>query len=227
MSNVEAAIETAPLTPTEKRKLTNLGYLATHQAKLHPELAREYITTKRFRPGSAAFNKQQPPELRVNPSQTDEGIEKANKTKAQPSGVKVLIDEFTNACIRGENPMDAVLIDAEAAHPGMRFRLINPDLPQAAGPQFQPAYEEAPDGTRRQIEVAGLKLGFMPETVYNEFYRKPNLERSAQLMGQIKKEDPDTTVDRSEAALVPMEGQGLHIERSSDETLMRLAGVSA
>ncbi len=201
-------LDTAPLSPAEKRRLTMLGYQPTHTAKLHPDLAREYISTQRYRPGSAAFNKRQPPSLQVPDSQTDEGIEKANKGKTPPSGVKIQIDEFTNQCVRGDNPLDAVLLAAEAAHPGMRFRLINENLPPTGGPQFQPAYDEH----RKQIEVAGLKLGFMPEAVYDEFYRKPNHKRSEQMMGAVAKKDSDVALKGEDAALAPTEGKGLTTE---------------
>ncbi len=203
-----AAVE--PLSQSEKMRLGQLGYKASHTQKLHPELAREYLATKRYRPGSAAFNQQQPKELRVPDSMTDDAIELKNARLPAPSGIKILIDEFTNACVRGDNPLDAVLLEAEAAHPGMRFRLINENLPPTAGPQFQPAYDE----NRKQIEVGGLKLGFMPETVYDEFYRKPNLKRSEQMTGAISrgKEDTDVSLKKEDAALVPTEGKGLHTE---------------
>jgi hypothetical protein len=213
--------EPTPLTRSEKMRLGALGYKASHTTKLHPDLAREYITSKRYRPGSAAFNKQQPKELRVPDSMTDEAIEAKNKTLPKPSGVRIQIDEFTNQCVRGDNPLDAVLLEAEASHPGMRFRLINENLPPTSGPQFQPAYDE----NRKQIEVAGLKLGFMPETVYDEFYRKPNQKRSEQMMGAVTrgKEDHDVAIQGPDGMLAPIEGKGLQTEPTSNERLRMLA----
>ncbi len=153
---------------------------------------------------------------------SDEAIEE-RKTKSKvpqaTPGVAVALDEFTNNCLAGDDPLDAILIAHQERFPGNVFRLINSDLPAVAGPQFV----QVRDADGKAITAGGLNLGYLPEEVYDKAYRQPNLDRAARMVGQVKDPKPiseresggDVSLSPADARLAPMEGGGLKIERSA------------
>lgn len=202
--------EVAPLTPQESKKLNFLGYGKDHIAELAPERAREIIFSKSYRPGSKAFNNAQPASMRVPDSATDEAIAARNESRRASSGIDILVDEYTQRCVAGDSPLDATLLECQEVFPNDVIRLINPDLPPVAGPQFQPIKRK--DGT--QVEVGGMFAARLPKDLYEEAYRKPNLERSHQMTGQVtrNKEDADVQLAPEDMRYAPTEGKGLRTE---------------
>lgn len=207
---------TSPLEKSELSRLHRLAYKNEHIQELSLTEARLILRDKKYRPGSAAFLKNQ-----VNPltgtkgvegiagAFSDEEIEKRNKGKAEPSNIFVQTDEYTQRSYRGDNPLDAVLLQYSEANPGRRYRLENPKLDPAAGPGWQPVYENG-----KRVEVAGMVLGWMPEDVYDESYRKPNALRSQQMTGEVSnnpREDQDVSLKGEDARMAKVEGKGLHV----------------
>jgi hypothetical protein len=204
----------APLNKGEVLHLSRLGWKTDDVRPMPVSQARSLITNRTYKPGSAAYIKNQekllqkaglskPDISRIS----DEGIAARNATKDEPSGIDVRLDEYTQRTIRGDNPIDAALIELENAMPGMRIRAINPDLPPSAGPMWQQCYDKKGNA----IQVAGLNLSFMPETVYDEHYRKPNYERSRQMTGAISSnaEDAGLALKPEDRKLAPV-AQTIH-----------------
>lgn len=189
-----------PLDKGELSRLYMLGYKKADIQAVPVETARSFIKEDKPKPGTRAWNKKNGNAL---PDRyTDEAIEERNATKAEPSGVYVIQDEFTNRCIKGDDPIDATLNAYADANPGMRIRLVNPDLPPTAGPQFQPI-----SGAER---IGGLVPSFMPEEIYQEAFVKPNLRRSKQMMGEFERPKPDPQSEADQYA--PIEGRGFSIQ---------------
>jgi hypothetical protein len=203
--------EVAPLTAPESKKLNLLGYGKDHIAQLSPDRARAIIANKSLRPGSRAYNNAQPAALRVSDSQTDEAIKERNTGKPAPSGIDILVDEYTQKCVKGDSPLDAVLNELQEAFPDDVVRLINPDLPPVAGPALQIVHRQ--NGER--VEVGGLVGARIPRDIYEEAYVKPNNLRSRQMTGEVsnnQREDGDVRLSGEDARLAPTEGKGLHTE---------------
>ncbi len=206
-----AAEANTPLTLNESRGLNLLGWGKEHIAELTPERGREILAAKTLRPGSNAYLKKAinpltgKPGIPLDSRFSDEAVSERAKSRPKPSGVVVELDEYTQKAIRGESAIDAVLLDLEERFPGQRFRAINPDLPPVAGPQFQPVY----DDQGKEVTVADLKVGFMPESVYDEAYRKPNLERSRAMTGRIQSspEDADLALKPQDRQYAPIAGR--------------------
>ncbi len=229
-TNPNEAIQSADnekpiITKRLRSRLWSLGYSNDHIDRMGAERALEVIAAKERRPGSKAAIKKLKKVMtkaglpEVPGVVADEVIqERAAKTIQATPGVAVALDEFTNNCLKGDDPLDAIIIAHQERFPGVRFRNINPDLPAVAGPQFQPVHDEK----GKAIITGGMPLGFMPEDVYQESYVKPNLERAARMAGKIK--DPkamsegekggDLSLRPELARLVPVQGEGLHLERS-------------
>lgn len=97
--------------------------------------------------------------------------------------VDVRLDEYTQRCIAGDDPLDAEILEVQQIYQNDVVRLVNPDLPPAAGPQFQQVYTK--DGKARG--AAGLMTQRIPKEIYDEAFRKPNLKRSRELTGALDK----------------------------------------
>jgi hypothetical protein len=202
-------------TPADRKKLKALGYAPKHLEGMSREVGKDIIAAQAYRPGSRAYNKAHGSPL--PDKYTDEGIEATNRSRDEESDVYVVRDEYTQKCLRGEDPINQLLLEYEAANPGKRFRLINPDLPGVAGPQFQPVYDKKGE----RVALADLQLGWMPDEVYVEEYQKPNLKRSRQMAGQIKLDG----MDNSQAAkkYAPTEGDRMQARQSSPEVFAKNA----
>jgi hypothetical protein len=78
-----------------------------------------------------------------------------------------------------QDPLSAMLEKFAEANPEKRFRWINPDLVTLPGDlKFQAVLDPE---TGEPIVYAGLILSWMPEDLYDETYRKPNMRRSQAL----------------------------------------------
>lgn len=214
LSNNQTATGAEPLSKSENNRLYALGYKNEHIAELSPESARAIIAGKTPRPGSKAALKANAEVMRKaglpDPGVrfSDEEIEKRNVGRAEPSGVVVTLDAYSQEVLAGRDPIDAKLLDLERRFPGNRFRGINPNLPTVAGPQFQQVY----DDKGQAVKVGDLMVGFMPEEIYDQAYRQPNLERSRQMSGQIPKNVDQVREDPNHP--VPVTGRGMTAERS-------------
>lgn len=150
----------------------------------------------------------------VPASITDERIqERQAGRKVAVTGVR--LDEYEMKLVSGEYPIDSVCMEVESAMPGMHVRAINPNLPVVPGPAFQQAYYD--DG--RPIEVADLKVMFMPEKEYQNHYVKANIARSRLMNGEIDKEggasdDLNDAMDPSNPYYAPAFGEGLQMGKS-------------
>jgi hypothetical protein len=196
-----------------------LGYRNEHIDALSVEQARQAIATKAYRPGSDAYLKHAPNPLTGTPGIpevarfSDEEVEKRNASRHESSGVVVTLDEYTQKCLEGKDPIDATLLDLQKRFPGNRFRAINPILPTVAGPQFQQVY----DDRGQAVKVGDLMVGFMPEEVYDRAYRRPNLERSQMMAGQYTRNPADPQegpLKPADERLVPLEGEGLQVQKN-------------
>ncbi len=211
---VEEAATVEPLSKSETSKLNFLGYKKADIAELTFEQARAIIANKAYRPGSAAHAKHAINPMTGTPGIpeiarfTDEAIEERNASRDTGVSAFVIADEFTHQCIRGEDPLDACLNAYAQANPGMRIRLINPDLPPTAGSQFQPISGAKP--------VGGLIPSFMPEAIYQEEFVNPNLKRSQTMAGENPREPGAVleSVGPEGAHLLPLEGKGLQIQQN-------------
>ena len=212
------------ITAEAKKRLYKLGYQDIHIARMSLTERTAILTNSTPRPGSEAAIKANSKlmEQAGLPSPgterfSDEAIEARNAKRPESSGVRVITDEFTQACVRGEDPIDHMLIEWQEANPGKRFRLINPDLPMAPGPQFQPVYDK--DG--KAVTQSGLTLGWMPEATYDREYRQPNLKRAKLMMGQIREtratdeREEDLSLKPEDAAMVPLEKESITMRNSA------------
>lgn len=213
------------VTRKDRLRLHRLGYTDDHIDRLDADRRVEILASSTPRAGSnAAISKENKRLAKAGipaaPASISDEVteEKKGKIQATP-GVAVTLDEFTNECLRGENPLDALILAHEEKFPGKVFRLVNPDLPQVAGPQMQQVY----DADRKAIGAGGLMLQYMPQEVYNEAYVRPNLDRAARMAGSIKdtraitehEKGGDLTLTAEQARLAQLEGDGLHLERSA------------
>lgn len=98
-------------------------------------------------------------------------------------GFDVRLDDYTQRCIAGNDPLDAEILEVQQVYPNDVIRLVNPDLPPSAGPQFQQVYTK--EGKARG--AAGLMTQRMPKDIYDEAFRGPNLKRSRELTGALDK----------------------------------------
>ncbi len=203
-----------PLSPEELVILDLLGYTTPeHLDRSLPEL-RAIIKAKTYRAGSRAFNEAQGSPL---PDRlTDDAIIEANAVRPVASGIEVRVDEYTQACVRGDDPLDALLLQCQDAYPNDVIRLINPDLPQSGGPAFQQIYDTK--GT--PLGTGGLQAMRMPKAVYNDFYVKKNAQLSQNMMSAVTDTRPigdgdgrsgDTSVPVADRHYSPVQGQGLTI----------------
>lgn len=214
------------ITRKQRLKIRSLGYKDIEINRMGAEEALKVLELKKYKPGTKMALKQANKIMaaaglpQASDSITDEAVNQRKARSLQPTpGVAVTLDAFTNNCLKGDDPLDAIIMAHEEKFPGMRFRLINPDLPVVAGPQFQQVY----DADRKAITQGGMNLGYMPDAVYEEAFVKPNLERAARMSGRIK--DPkamsemedggDLTLSKEQSNLVPLQGDGLRIERST------------
>lgn len=206
-----AAKQGAILTKQEISKLAALGYTKEHYGALPNSRAREIIAQKIYRPGSRAFNNAQPPDMRVSDSQTDDAIQERNADKPASSGIDIIVDEYTQRCVKGDSPLDATINECQEVFPNDVIRMINPDLPPVAGPVFQPIRRKSGE----VITEGGLVAARMPRDVYEEAFVAPNNQRSRQMTGEISKntrEDGDVQLSQQDAHLAPTEGRGLRTE---------------
>lgn len=205
---VATLVTEAPLIEPELVALELLGYQPEHIERLSLDGARAIISTRTTRPGSRAHN-----EAHGNPlpdRYTDDAIREANVDRPVSSGVEVRLDEFTQQCVRGDDPIDALLLKCQAAYPGDTIRLVNPDLPQPAGQAFQQIYDTA----GKPMGTGGMMAMRMPTPLYEEAYVKPNLKRSQQMMGavtQSAREDADVQIAPQDRHYAPVQGKGLTI----------------
>jgi hypothetical protein len=215
-----SAAESKPLRPSELKKLKAQGYGKPQIAKLSPDQAREIIQAKTLRPGSAAARKASPNPLNGHtassplPSVYAEDAPAGNGVVARSS---VIVSEYTGRLIKGNDPLDALLIEYAEANPGKRFRLINPDLPTVAGPQWDPITDDA----GKLVTEGGMILGWMPEEVYQDAYVKPNLERSANQMQKIKKAARDVLQEDGGVRAVEDEDAGVSLRDNDPYAPMR------
>ncbi len=195
------------LSPAESAALELLGYLPEHVQHFSADDVALIIQTRTTRPGSRAHNETQP--FPLPDKYTDEAIKEANESRAVSSGVQVRVDEFTQQCVRGDDPLDALLLQCQEAYPNDVIRLVNPDLPTPAGQAFQQIYST--DG--KPLGTGGLLAMRMPKALYEEAYVKPNLKKSQAMMGGITqgKEDADVQIAPSERHYAPVQGKGLTI----------------
>lgn len=201
----EPAVEAVELTKSERNKLFALGYNKADLSGFSVERSREILITRERKPKANPMTGTNTDPLPA--SMSPKAIaERQERHDSQSSGVSVTdrklkgtvfeerhvaensgfiasnLDDFTVQNIVGDNVFDQVLKANEEANPGWRFRFFNPELPEAAGP----AWRNMNNPNGEPIVVAGQRLRGIPESVYDEGYRKPNLAASARQMGQIK-----------------------------------------
>lgn len=216
---IEQDYERKPVQPAQAKKLKALGWTTKDINSFDRQIASAKIKAKEYKPGSAAFMRNARNPLTGTKGvpgadrYSDEAIAKRNETKADPSGVGVITDEFTQQCLRGEDPIDDALKFYDERNPGKRFRFLNPGLELGNGGfQMVRQQEGAPP-----VEQRGLVLGWMPESLYDEIHRKPQQARSA---AQLKSLQKPASGDAKE---VMVNGQ-VQMEAGGD---LRLRGAAA
>lgn len=125
-------------------------------------------------------------------------------------GLEIRMDEFTQKCVAGNDPLDATIIECEAAYPDCVVRLFDPTLSEPAGTKWQTIYRV----NGHAVEIGRLIAKRMPKDVYHTSYVLPNQQRSETMSGQrrpVSEGDSDAPLPAAQALLVPLEGEGLHM----------------
>lgn len=198
-----------PLARGERNRLHRLGYKNEHIVGLGLAQARRIIQLQIPRIKDEAASALPPSgHSQAAAAYSDERVDDIRGPEPT-AGLEILIDEFTQRCIDGDSPLDAVINECQAAYPNDVIRLVDPTLPPVAGTQFQQIHRTNGDA----VTVGQLFAQRMPRDVYQKSYVVPNQRLSEEMSGQRASEQ-ERRLNLAESRYVPLEGEGLKFDRN-------------
>ncbi len=211
-----------PLKAFEFGLLYKLGYTKEDVKAFAPAEARQVLAAKVYKPGSEAYLRN----VAVNPMTGTVGLSESEVARLSNEGIAarqaerlqatpglsfgqdefgkqcmkagkerfLVRDEYTGEIVQGADPLNKLLIEYAEANPGKRFRLC---APYEEGTQTGHAWQDVPKIGDKPVEIAGMRMKWMPEDVWERDYNAPNLARSEAMSGAIQRnaEDLDLAID--------------------------------